>query len=199
MKEEKEKVNTETLEDQVETKEEANKNDNAEKGQEGEKEEEVAEDGEVENEAPTLEDQLGEAKDKYLRLYSEFENFRRRTAKERLELINTANRELMSELLPVIDDFERAMAASSDKKDDKSFREGVELIQNKFIKTLENRGLKKMNVKKGDKFDDEKHEAITQIPAEKKLAGKVVDVIEAGYYLGDTVVRFAKVVVGAKQ
>ncbi len=190
MKEKEEKVNTEELEDQVETKEE----------QKPEEVDDVAkEETEKDDESPSLEEQLGEAKDKYLRLYSEFENFRRRTAKERLDLISTANRDLMSELLPVIDDFDRAMAASSDDQDGKTFKEGVELIQTKLIKTLENKGLKKMGVKKGDKFDDEKHEAITQIPAEKKLAGKVVDVIEEGYYLGETVVRFAKVVVGAKQ
>lgn len=186
MKEKEEKVNAEELDDQVETQEE-------------EKQEEVEQEEEKTKEPPSLEDQLGEAKDKYLRLYSEFENFRRRTAKERLDLISTANRDLMSELLPVIDDFERAMSASGEDKDGKTFKEGVELIQNKLIKTLESKGLKKMGVKKGDKFDDEKHEAITQIPAEKKLAGKVVDVIEEGYYLGETVVRFAKVVVGAKQ
>ncbi len=187
MKEKEEKANTEELEGQVDTQEE-------------EQQEEVGEEeNETKAEPPSLEEQIGEAKDKYLRLYSEFENFRRRTAKERLELISTANRDLMSELLPVIDDLERAMAASEDDKEGKSFKEGVELIQNKLIKTLENKGLKKMGVKKGDKFDDEKHEAITQIPAEKKLAGKVVDVIEEGYYLGETVVRFAKVVVGAKQ
>jgi len=179
------------------------------------KEQEVTEEQEVQNEVeskeeetkeeanerlePTLEEQLGEAKDKYLRLYSEFENFRRRTSKEKLDLISTANKDLMADLLPVLDDFERAMNASMDSDDIKALREGMELIQNKLDKSLQNRGLKKMEVKKGDGFDDEKHEAITQIPAEKKLEGKVVDVIEAGYTLGDTVVRFAKVVVGAKQ
>ena len=191
MKEENEKVNTEEVEDQVETSDEQTEEEEAESKEEEAKEEV--------KEAPTLEEQLGEAKDKYLRLYSEFENFRRRTAKEKLDLISTANRDLMSELLPVIDDFDRAMNAAAENKDEKAFKEGVDLIQNKLNKTLENKGLKKMGVKKGDKFDDEKHEAITQIPADKKLVGKVVDVIEAGYYLGETVVRFAKVVVGAKQ
>ncbi|MEQ9404145.1 MAG: nucleotide exchange factor GrpE [Cyclobacteriaceae bacterium] len=160
--------------------------------------EETVEESE-QTEEPTHEDQLNEAKDKYLRLYSEFENFRRRTSKEKLDLISTANKGLMADLLPVLDDFERAMSASKENKDEKAFREGVELIQNKLTKSLETKGLKKMKVKKGDKFDDEKHEAITQIPTEKKLEGKVVDTVEAGYYLGDTVVRFAKVVVGAKQ
>lgn len=160
---------------------------------------ETQEETKEEEKEPSHEDQLNEAKDKYLRLYSEFENFRRRTSKEKLDLISTANKDLMADLIPVLDDFERAMSASKGTEDAKSFKEGIELIQNKFSKALENRGLKKMKVKKGDKFDDEMHEAITQIPAEKKLAGKVVDVVEAGYYLGETVVRFAKVVVGAKQ
>lgn len=160
---------------------------------------ETQEETKEEEKEPSHEDQLNEAKDKYLRLYSEFENFRRRTSKEKLDLISTANKDLMADLIPVLDDFERAMSASKETEDAKSFKEGIELIQNKFSKALENRGLKKMKVKKGDKFDDEMHEAITQIPAEKKLAGKVVDVVEAGYYLGETVVRFAKVVVGAKQ
>lgn len=148
---------------------------------------------------PTIEEQLGEAKDKYIRLYSEFENFRRRTSKEKLDLISTANRNLMSDLIPVVDDFERAMAASESNDDVTAVREGMALIQNKLVKSLENKGLKKIDVRKGDKFNDEMHEAITQIPAEKKLEGKVVDVVEPGYKLGETVVRFAKVVVGAKQ
>ena len=151
-----------------------------------------------EEETTTLEIELAEAKDKYLRIYSEFENFRRRTSKEKLELISTANKDLMSDLVPVLDDFERAMAASDESDDIKALQEGVNLVHNKLKKVLDVKGLKKMEVKKGDDFDDEKHEAITQIPAEKKLEGKVVDVVEAGYTLGESVVRFAKVVVGAK-
>lgn len=154
---------------------------------------------EAEKAEPTLEEQIGEAKDKYIRLYSEFENFRRRTSKEKLDLISTANKNLMSDLIPVVDDFERAMAASESNDDVKALREGMSLINNKLVKVLEVKGLKKMGVKKGDDFNDEVHEAITQIPAEKKLEGKVVDVVEPGYMLGETVVRFAKVVVGAKQ
>ncbi|MFK7951457.1 MAG: nucleotide exchange factor GrpE [Ekhidna sp.] len=148
---------------------------------------------------PTIEEQLGEAKDKYIRLYSEFENFRRRTSKEKLDLISTANKNLMSDLIPVMDDFERAMAASESNDDVTAIQEGMSLIQNKLVKSLESKGLKKMGVKKADEFNDEIHEAITQIPAEKKLEGKVVDVVEPGYMLGEKVVRFAKVVVGAKQ
>ncbi|MBC6410980.1 MAG: nucleotide exchange factor GrpE [Ekhidna sp.] len=152
-----------------------------------------------ENGDSLIEDELSEAKDKYLRLYSEFENFRRRTAKEKLDLISTANKDLMSELVPVLDDFERAITASDANEDFKTLKEGISLVHNKLNKILNLKGLKKMDVKKGDAFDDEEHEAITQIPANKKLEGKVVDVVEAGYTLGETVVRFAKVVVGAKQ
>jgi len=154
---------------------------------------------EAESQEPTLEEQLGEAKDKYLRLYSEFENFRRRTSKEKLDLIATENKGLMENLVPVLDDFERAISAAESSEEVGAVKEGMTLIQSKLNKLLENKGLKKMNVKKGDDFDDEKHEAITQIPAEKKLEGKIVDVVEAGYTLGESVVRFAKVVVGAKQ
>ena len=141
-----------------------------------------------------------ESKDKYLRLYSEFENFRRRTAKERIEMMSTAGRELIENLLPVVDDLERAKQSSEGEKATMdSVKEGMDLISQKLIKTLESKGLKKMGTKKGDKFDDEYHEAITQIPAEKKLEGKIVDVVEAGYFLNETVVRFAKVVTGAKK
>ncbi len=141
-----------------------------------------------------------ESKDKYLRLYSEFENFRRRTAKERIDLIATASRDVIENLLSVLDDFERASQSANDEKATlESVKEGMDLIQQKMTKTLQAKGLKKMDVKKGDKFDDEFHEAITQIPAEKKLEGKIVDVVEPGYFLNDTVIRFAKVVTGAKQ
>ena len=141
-----------------------------------------------------------ESKDKYLRLYSEFENFRRRTAKERNQLFATAGRDLIENLLPVLDDMDRAKQSSDDEKSTiESVKEGMNLISQKFKKTLENKGLKKMEIKKGDKFDDEFHEAITQIPVEKKLEGKIVDVVEPGYFLNDTVIRFAKVVTGAKK
>ncbi|MEM6736745.1 MAG: nucleotide exchange factor GrpE [Bacteroidota bacterium] len=146
-----------------------------------------------------LESELAEAKDKYLRLYSEFENFRRRTSKEKLELVSIANKELMADLIPVLDDFERAINASKENSDIEAIKEGVSLVQNKLNKILETKGLKKMEISKGDEFNDDKHEAITQIPAEKNLEGKVVEVVEAGYTLGESVVRFAKVVVGAKQ
>lgn len=145
-----------------------------------------------------LKEELAESKDKYLRLYSEFENFRRRTAKEKLELVGTANEGLMHSLLPILDDFERADKSFSDEVELKSMKEGIDLIHSKFKNVLEQKGIKKMEVEKGSEFDTELHEAITQIPApEKKLKGKIVDVIENGYQLSDKVIRFAKVVTGA--
>lgn len=145
-----------------------------------------------------LEEQLSEAKDKYLRLYSEYENFRRRTSKERLELIKTANEDLMNALLPVVDDFERALNLTPEDEQVSHAQEGFKLIKNKFFKILENKGLTVMEVDKGSEFNPEFHEAISQIPApEEDLKGKVVDVVEKGYYLGEKVIRYAKVVIGA--
>jgi len=161
-----------------------------------EKEEEVVEEPIDELTAAKIE--LAEAKDKYLRLYSEFENFRRRTAKEKLELIQSANKNLMGDLIPVLDDFERAMQSMTEKLDVEAAKEGVDLIYNKFKNTLDNKGLKRMEVEKGNDFNGDLHEAITEIPAGDDMAGKVVDVVENGYFLGEKVVRFAKVVTGAK-
>jgi molecular chaperone GrpE len=140
-----------------------------------------------------IQDELTEAKDKYLRLYAEFENHRRRTAKERIELIQTANEQLIKTLLPVLDDFERAEKAFKDKTDKES--EGFFLIQNKFRKTLEGFGVKPMEV--GLDFNPDLHDAITQIPAsDETLKGKIIDVVERGYLLYDKVIRHAKVVIG---
>ena len=152
------------------------------------------------DETTQLKEELSESKDKYLRLYSEFENFRRRTAKERIDLIGSATKELILELLPVLDDFERAFKSLDEKseKESNAAKEGLEIIYHKFKKVLDQKGLKKIEIKAGDKFDPEIQEAITQTPAGKKLEGKVVDVIENGYQLNDKVVRFAKVVTGAK-
>lgn len=158
-------------------------------------------DEEQENdETELLKEELNEAKDKYLRLYSEFENFRRRTAKERIDLIGTATKDLVLDLLPVLDDFERAFKSLDDKSEKESdiAKEGLEIIYHKFKKILDQKGLKKLEIKPGNKFDPELQEAITQTPAGKKMEGKVVDVIENGYVLNDKVVRFAKVVTGAK-
>lgn len=148
--------------------------------------------------ASKLEQELAEQKDKYLRMYSEFENFRRRTAKEKLDMIKTANESMATALLPVMDDFERAIKAFEQEEKDASVQEGIQLIYNKLSKTLEQKGVVVMDLKPGDDFDAEYQEAITQIPApDEKLKGKVVDVIEKGYMLGEKVIRFAKVVIGA--
>jgi molecular chaperone GrpE len=148
-----------------------------------------------ENEVAKLQSEIGEAKDKYLRLYSEFENFRRRTAKEKLELIQSANEQLLQALLPVADDFERAERSLKEKNDKDS--EGFTLIKNKFRKVLEQFGVKLMDVQPGSDFNADLHEAITQVPApDPALKGKVVDVVEKGYLLNEKVIRYAKVVVG---
>lgn len=142
-----------------------------------------------------LQDELAEAKDKYVRLYAEFDNFRRRSAKEKLEMIQSANEQLLKILLPVADDFERAGKSFKEKNDKES--EGFFLIQNKFKKILDQYSVKEMEVGTGASFNPDLHEAITQIPApEEKLKGKIVDVVEKGYLLNDKVIRFAKVVVG---
>jgi molecular chaperone GrpE len=143
-----------------------------------------------------LQDELAEAKDKYVRLYAEFDNHRRRTAKEKLEMIQSANEQLLKSLLPVIDDFERAEKSFKEKSDKES--EGFFLIQNKFKKLIEQYGVKAMEISVGTAFNPDLHEAITQIPAPKEeLKGKVVDAVEKGYLLGEKVIRFAKVVVGS--
>lgn len=132
-------------------------------------------------------EKLAELNDKYLRLYSEYENYRKRTTQEKADLLLNGSREMMKAILPVIDDFERALAATED--------EGVQLIYNKMMKILEQKGLKAMEVK-GEKFDENLHEAITRIPApEEAQKGLVMDVVEKGYYLNDKVLRYAKVVV----
>ncbi len=142
-----------------------------------------------------LKEQLKEANDKYLRLYAEFDNFRRRTTKERAELLQTAGKEVIVSMLPVLDDFERALKAMETATDVIPVKEGVALVQNKFKHILTAKGLKEMTTK-GEPFDAEIHEAITNILAGDALKGKVVDELEKGYFLNDKVIRFAKVVVG---
>ncbi len=146
---------------------------------------------------PTTEELIEQEKDRYLRLFAEFENYKKRTSRERIELFKSANQELMTVLLPILDDFERALAHIEDDKEAEELRKGVLLIYQKLIKTLEQKGLAKVEVEQGDVFDAEIHEAITQIPApSKKLKGKIVDVVEQGYQLGDKIIRFPKVVIG---
>lgn len=144
-----------------------------------------------------LKKELTSAKDQNLRLYAEFENFRRRNAKERLELMATANNDMMQAILPVVDDFERAMKNISKTEENKALYEGVELIYNKLVDTLKNKGLKPMESTVGQPFDLEKMEAITRIPApQPELHNQVLDEVERGYQLGEKVIRYAKVVVG---
>ena len=151
------------------------------------------------NELEKKEIALAEAKDKFIRLYSEFENYRRRTSKEKLELISTGNSELIYDMLPVIDDFERAFQSLEKNEDEsESVIEGFKLIYNKFISILDQKGLKLMKIVKGDEFDSNLQDAIAKIPIEDdKLSGKIVDVTEKGYFLGEKVIRHAKVVIGS--
>ena len=137
---------------------------------------------------------LASEKDKFLRLFAEFENFKRRTAKERIELFKTANQDVLQSMLPILDDFDRALTEIK-KTDDNVLIQGVELIQEKLKSTLVSKGLTEVELKAGDAFDADFAEAITQIPA-PNMKGKIVDVIEKGYKLGDKIIRFPKVVIG---
>jgi molecular chaperone GrpE len=141
-------------------------------------------------------DDIQKEKEKFLRLFAEFENYKKRTSRERIELFSTASQELMTSLLPVLDDFDRANQEIIKNSDDEIYK-GVSLIQNKLFDTLKSKGLKIVEVKKGDSFDADDHEAVTQIPAPSEdLKGKIIDVIEKGYKLGDKVIRYPKVVIG---
>lgn len=140
--------------------------------------------------------ELENEKDKFIRLFAEFENYKKRTTKERIELYKTAGQEVLYSLLPVLDDFDRALL-EIEKAKDKELLTGVKLIYTKLKETLRSQGLEEVKVKKGDAFDAEIHEAVSQIPAPtKKLKGKIIDVIEKGYQLGDKIIRHPKVVVG---
>lgn len=151
---------------------------------------------EVLTEEEKLKKDLNAQKDKYVRLFAEFENYKRRTSKERMDLFKTAGQEVMQSLLPVLDDFDRALKEVR-KSEDKDLIQGIELINNKLSETLKSKGLALMHVNAGDAFDADLHEAITQIPAPtEELKGKIVDVVEKGYTLGDKIIRFPKVVTG---
>lgn len=144
-----------------------------------------------------LKEELSKEKDKFLRLFAEFENYKKRTSKERVDLFKTASEEVMLAMLPVLDDFERALMHIEEDKEAEELRKGVLLIYNKLLTTLNQKGLQKMEINPGDDFDADMHEAITQIPAPSEdLKGKIVDVVEKGYTLGDKVIRFPKVVIG---
>ncbi len=151
---------------------------------------------EIMTDKPSVEEVLAEEKNRYLRLYAEFENYKKRTTKEKMDFFQFANQEMMISMLGILDDFERALKEIAKNGNEKDLQ-GVELIYQKFKSTLTEKGLKAMEVRSGDDFNVDFHEAITQIPAPApELKGKIVDVIETGYTLHDKVIRFAKVVTG---
>jgi molecular chaperone GrpE len=148
------------------------------------------------SETEKLSKDLAESKEKYLRLYAEFENFRRRTAKEKIETVLNASEGLIKELLPIVDDFERAQKSIETSDDIDAIKEGIDLIFNKLNKTLLSKGLKAIE-SKDQAFDVELHECITQFAAGDDKKGKVIEEVEKGYFLNDKVIRYAKVVVGS--
>lgn len=142
-----------------------------------------------------LNEELTTEKDKFLRLFAEFENYKKRTSKERIELFKTAGQEVITSLLPVVDDFSRALK-EADKQENSDQFEGFRLINNKLNETLKSKGLVAVEVAPGDTFDAEVHEAITQIPAGDEQSGKIIDITEPGFQLGEKIIRYPKVVVG---
>ena len=152
-------------------------------------------DTDAENNTEKLEAEVQEQKDKYLRLFAEFDNYKRRTSKERLELMQTAGKEMAIALLEVADDMDRAEKQISSDEDITNAKEGVQLVFNKLRSVLQQKGIVAMDSINTD-FDVEKHEAVTEIPAGEEKAGKVVDELQKGYYMNDKLIRFAKVVVG---
>ena len=148
------------------------------------------------DEASQLQSELNEQKDKYLRIYAEFENFKKRTRREKLDMLSTAARDTLSAMLPVLDDFDRAKKAAESDDTKEGFSEGVELVYNKFVGILSSKGLKAME-STGETFDPELHEAIAEIPAPSDdMKGKIIDTTDKGYFLNDKIIRHAKVVVG---
>jgi len=171
-------------------------NENAVEGTDSVGDSENTENETIESESEVLKAEIEKERNNFLRLFAEFENYKKRTSKERVELFSTANKELMTVLLPILDDFERGLK-EVEKSSDEALLQGMQLIYNKFKNTLSQKGLKEMEVKQGDTFDAEIHEAITQIPApSKKLKGKIIDTVEKGYKLGETIIRYPKVILG---
>ncbi|MCB2194648.1 MAG: nucleotide exchange factor GrpE [Bacteroidetes bacterium] len=186
--EDKEKKSTQQEKKQSKKEKTEKKEVKAEEPQEEVKEEKKAE--------KTDKEKFEEINDKYLRLAAEYDNYRKRTLKERMELTKSAGEDILVNILPVMDDFERALGSIDQAKDINAVKEGIQLIYNKFKEFLKQKGVKEIDAKEKE-FDTDLHEAITKIPApDEKLKGKVVDVIEKGYYLNDKVIRFSKVVIG---
>ena len=191
-----EEMNNEELDQEQEVIDEKETVDNAEaETKETEKEIEPEEE---KDELTVLQEKNVELNDKFLRLYSEFDNFRKRTQKEKIDLYKNANEDVIVSLLPVIDDFERALKSIDESKELKGLKEGISLIYQKLQNTLNQKGLKAMESSIGDKFDLDLHESVSQVPTDdKKMKGKIIDEIEKGYTLNDKVIRYAKVVIGA--
>jgi molecular chaperone GrpE len=192
---------SENIDKELDNKTEAEERVNGEEVR-GETEPEVQEQEEVENEAeeekkePTAEEKLAELQDRYLRLSAEYDNFRKRTLKEKIELQRNANESMLLTLLSVSDDFDRALQSVMEATDIEAVKEGLHLISGKFNNFLQQQGVKEIEAA-NTAFDTDLHDAITKIPApSKKLKGKVVDVVQKGYYLNDKVLRHAKVVIG---
>ena len=179
-----EQENAEFLDENTDNLEETSSNENS------------PETSEVIADKASIADELAIQKDKNLRLFAEFENYKKRTTKERLELYKTANESLLSDLLPVLDDFERA-TFEIEKAEDEILLKGVNLIKHKLNSVLQNKGLVPIETTIGDDFDLDLHEAITQVPAPTEdLKGKIIDIVETGYLLNDKVIRYTKVIVG---
>lgn len=178
--------------------EEVNKTESQEQNPEITENETITENSETEqtDEITELKQEIGELKEKYLRLYSEFDNYKKRTTKERIELFKTAGQDIMTSLLPVLDDFDRTMKSLEQNGDLNALKEGVSLVHHKFKNILEQQGLSAFSAI-NETFDPDVHEAITNIPAPNEdMKGKVLDEVEKGYKLNDKLIRFAKVVVG---
>lgn len=190
-----ENENTEELNSENETIENLNEEQTLDETQQNEEvvvEEVVEERSELE----IAKDEAAIATDKYLRLYSEFDNFRKRSAKEKIDLIKSASQDVIKNMLPIVDDFQRAMASNAEINDAESIKQGFELIYNKLYNSLEAKGLKRIEAQ-GEVFNADIHEAITNIPASSEdMKGKIMDVVEEGYYLGEKIIRFPKVVIG---
>ena len=150
---------------------------------------------EIVSETDKLKSELQETKEKYIRLVAEFDNFRKRNAKEKLEIIQTASKDVLVSMLEVLDDADRAQQQMEASADTDEIKKGVLLVFNKLRNILKSKGIKKMEAK-GEKFNPDLHEAVAEIPGEEKMRGKVVEVVQNGYYLNDKIIRFAKVVVG---
>lgn len=169
---------------------------NNEESPEVEEQEKMESTEEAISEVDQLTNDLAESKDKYLRLYAEFENFKKRTVKEKLDLMRNAAQDTISKMLPVLDDFDRAKGSAEDEGTKESFSEGVTLVYNKLHSSLANMGVNAME-STGEVFDPELHEAVTEIPVpDESMKGKIVDTVLTGYYLNDKIIRHAKVVVG---